>query len=205
MAKKKREIQEVNAGSMADIAFLLLVFFLVTTTMSQNQGVKATLPPFIENDKLEQIQYDQNNILEILVDKQDRLLVEGEMIKVTELREKSIEFLTNNGKDPKLSKNPQDAVISLRSDRGTSYEMYIKVQNELSAAYRTVRDEEGMKQFGETFTDIYERYKKFRNEKNLDKLNEEDKKTFSKMRKKLNAIKAVYPKKLSETEPEEVK
>jgi len=145
MAKGKREIQEVNAGSMADIAFLLLVFFLVTTTMNQNQGVKATLPPYVDPDDIPEIDYKQRNILEILVNKNDQLLVEGEELKLKELRATAIEFLKADGKGgPDLPESSEKAVISLKSDRGTSYETYLAVQNELSAAYRLVRNDYAM-------------------------------------------------------------
>ena len=191
MAKGKREIQEVNAGSMADIAFLLLVFFLVTTTMNQNQGVKATFPPYVDPDDIPEIDYTQRNILEILVNKNDQLLVEGDELKITQLRETAIEFLKADGKGgPDLPESSDKAVISLKSDRGTSYETYLMVQNELSAAYRTVRDEYSMSLYNESYTAIYDRYY-------------DPNTTSKKDKEKLKKIKGKFPKKLSETEPED--
>jgi len=191
MAKGKREIQEVNAGSMADIAFLLLVFFLVTTTMNQNQGVKATLPPYVDPDDIPEIDYKQRNILEILVNKNDQLLVEGEELKLKELRATAIEFLKADGKGgPDLPESSEKAVISLKSDRGTSYETYLAVQNELSAAYRLVRNDYAMALYNETYTTIYDRYY-------------DPNTTNSKDKNKLKKVKTKFPKKLSETEPED--
>ena len=93
----KREVQEINAGSMADIAFLLLIFFLVTTTMDSDTGLMRKLPPIQdpEEQKIEDQQINERNILEVLVNKDDFIQVEGEVIQLGELRAIAREFIDN--------------------------------------------------------------------------------------------------------------
>lgn len=144
----KRAAPEVNAGSMADIAFLLLIFFLVTTTIEKDSGINRKLPPMEDNTEPPIIK--QKNIFTVLVSKKDDLLVEDEIMEIKDLRKAAIEFLDNNGdgscsfckgaKDPASSDNPDKAIISLKNDRETSYAMYISVQNELVAAYNELRN-----------------------------------------------------------------
>ncbi len=144
----KRAAPEVNAGSMADIAFLLLIFFLVTTTIEKDSGINRKLPPMEDNTDPPIIK--QKNIFTVLVNKQDQLLVEDEPMEIKDLRKAAKEFLDNNGdgscgfcqgpKDPKSSDNPDKAIISLKNDRETSYAAYISVQNELVAAYNELRN-----------------------------------------------------------------
>lgn len=144
----KRAAPEVNAGSMADIAFLLLIFFLVTTTIEKDSGINRKLPPMEDNTEPPIIK--QKNIFTVLVNKQDQLLVEDEPMEIKDLRKAAREFLDNNGdgscsfcqgpKDPKSSDNPDKAIISLKNDRETSYAAYISVQNELVAAYNELRN-----------------------------------------------------------------
>ena len=139
----RRSLPEINAGSMADIAFLLLIFFLVTTTMDVDTGLVRKLPAMPEDEEeiIDDSQIKARNIYVVLVNAKDQLLVEEELMDISQLREGARKFLDNWGKDPDLSDNPEKAIISLQNDRGTSYEMYIKVQNELSAAYRELRGE----------------------------------------------------------------
>ncbi|MFS4484238.1 ExbD/TolR family protein [Hyunsoonleella sp. 2307UL5-6] len=144
----KRAAPEVNAGSMADIAFLLLIFFLVTTTIEKDSGINRKLPPMEDNTEPPVIK--QKNIFTVLVNKKDDLLVEDEPMAIKDLRQAAIEFLDNNGdgsckfcqgkKDEKSSDNPDKAIISLKNDRETSYAAYISVQNELVAAYNVLRN-----------------------------------------------------------------
>lgn len=138
--KRERESTEINAGSMADIAFLLLIFFLVTTTIVSDSAIPFTLPEKVEI-KEEQI-FLQKNIFKVLVNSNDDLLVEDDRMELLILRKEAIKFLTNNGKDPEYSDNPQKAIVSYKADRGTSYEMYINVLDELKAAYHVVRAQE---------------------------------------------------------------
>jgi len=144
----KRSAPEVNAGSMADIAFLLLIFFLVTTTIPKDSGITRKLPPIEEND--EDVIIKEKNIFTVLLNGKDQLLVEDELMEIGDLRQAAIKFLDNGGdgscsyckgaKDPKSSDNPDKAIISLKNDRQTSYAAYITVQNELVAAYNELRN-----------------------------------------------------------------
>ncbi|WP_242082959.1 ExbD/TolR family protein [Aestuariivivens sediminis] len=144
----KRAAPEVNAGSMADIAFLLLIFFLVTTTIEKDSGINRKLPPMEESE--EDVIIKQKNIFTILINGKDELLVEDERMELKNLRKAAIEFLDNNGdgscsfckgkRDPSSSDNPDKAVISLKNQRETSYAAYIAVQNEVVAAYNELRN-----------------------------------------------------------------
>lgn len=155
----RRENSEINAGSMADIAFLLLIFFLVTTTMDVDSGISRKLsekppldykPPIIK----------MKNILEININRNDQLLVEDEVMELEDIKQTTIDFLDNGGgigktvddvvgspcdycngnKSESSSDHPNKAIISVQSDRGTSYGMYITVQNELLSAYTELRN-----------------------------------------------------------------
>ena len=144
----RREAPEINAGSMADIAFLLLIFFLVTTTMDVDKGISRKLPPIIEDEQEKPPPIKEKNVFVVLLNSQDGLFVEDDYMDIEDLREAAKEFIDNFGKDPLSSDNPNKAVISLQNDRGTSYEMFIAVQNELTAAYNELRDEEAMRVHG---------------------------------------------------------
>ena len=133
MARKKRGIPEINAGSMADIAFLLLIFFLVTTTMDVDKGINRKLPPYDEQQD-DPPPIKQKNIFTVLLNSNDQLLVEDDYLEISRLREEAKKFLNNNGdgscdycdgayRNPKSSDNPDKAIISLQNDRGTSYNM----------------------------------------------------------------------------------
>jgi len=162
MARKKREVQEINAGSMADIAFLLLIFFLVTTTMDADKGINRKLPPWDDQPQDQQNLIKEKNIFTVLINSNNNLLVENEYMEISELRQACKEFIINNGlgdcdycdgglRNPLSSDNPSKAVVSLQNDRGTSYDMYIRVQNELVAAYEELRNELSMKRYGKPY------------------------------------------------------
>ncbi len=178
MGSRRRDIPEINAGSMADIAFLLLVFFLVTTTMDIPTGLQVALPPISEEPPQDSKQR-KREVLEVLVNSADQLLVEGSPLTIERLRQKTVDHLTNEGKDPTLSTTSTKAIVSLKNDRGTSYDMYVQVYNELTAAYSEVRDEYSMREFGKEYT-------------KLDPTRDKD---------KIEQVKDKYPKKLSEAEP----
>ena len=204
----KREISEINAGSMADIAFLLLIFFLVTTTMATDKGLIRILPPVVEDQEIPPIK--KRNIFEILVNANDQLLVEGEYMQVTELRAKAKEFIKSNPSYPNVvdAGNPEypnlpefkteevpvfgnilvsKQIISLQNDNGTSYEMYIKVQNELVAAYNEVRNEFAMQKFGKTYNELVQQSE-----------------SSEAIEDKMKAVKKIFPQRISEAEPKKV-
>jgi len=159
-----RETPEVNAGSMADIAFLLLIFFLVTTTMDVDTGITRKLPPPVEDDT--EIDVKDRNIFKILVSNSDRLMVEGDVADISTLRDDVKAFMTNPANKEDLPEmelrfienlgeiEVSRGVVSLKNDRGTSYEMYIKVQNELTAAFGELRDDVAMRFYGVKFSKI---------------------------------------------------
>jgi len=167
MARRKREIGEINAGSMADIAFLLLIFFLVTTTMDVDSGLLTKLPPPINPEDPKPPPIKERNVFIVLVNRNDQLLVEGEVGDIKTLKNKTKQFISNLSNNPNLSakKPPENidligtyqiskGVISLQNDRGTSYDMYVQVQNELSAAYNELRDDLAMQKFGRKYKEL---------------------------------------------------
>ncbi len=149
---KSRNITEVNAGSMADIAFLLLVFFLVTTTMNPDTGITVKLPAWIEGEVISE-PISKRNTFSVLVNANNDLLVRGEKISVNELRQKAKEFIANPSARPDLASAPNKAIIFLRNDRGTKYKDYVLVYNELKAAYRELWDAESIKLYGRVYSD----------------------------------------------------
>jgi biopolymer transport protein ExbD len=156
----KRKLEEINAGSMADIAFLLLIFFLVTTTMESNYGIRRKLPPPPAADQPPPPVIKKKNVLEININGQDQMLIEGELAKDKDVKPIAIRFITNNGRDPELSDNPQKAVISIKHSRETSYKKYISVYNELLAAYNEIRNKYAMQKFGKPFDQLTEAQQK---------------------------------------------
>lgn len=135
MARSKRGKTEINSSSMADIAFLLLIFFLVTTTIANDRGLSMQLPPKPEQNQ-EIVKIPERNNFKILINSADRLLVEGEPLdNPKKIRQMVKDHVLNYGKDPNKSDSPEEAVVSFKADRGTSYEMYIKVLNEVQGAY----------------------------------------------------------------------
>lgn len=151
MAKKsgkERVSNQINAGSMADIAFLLLIFFLVTTTMDQDKGLLVLLPPWNPDFVPEDVRINKRNLLTVSINANDELLVRGEVLDINLLRAKTKEFIANPNNDENMAVAPNRAVVSLRNDRGTHYNKYIAVYNELKAAYTELRNEEAMRRFG---------------------------------------------------------
>jgi len=196
MAKGKRPSNDINASSMADIAFLLLIFFLVTTTIDVDKGILHKLPRWDPDVEQEEIIFHKRNTFVVLINARDQLLVNGEIAQVATLRSKAKEFINNRNRNPNLSVNPQKAVVSLQNDRGTSYDIYLQVQNELKAAYRELRDDYGMYEYQMTYSDIKLARKKARKSKNNAGV--------QKYTDMLKVITKEYPMRLSEAEPKEI-
>jgi Biopolymer transport protein ExbD/TolR len=204
----KRAAPEVNAGSMADIAFLLLIFFLVTTTMEKDSGINRKLPPI--EDSEEDVIIKQKNIFTVLLNGRDQLLVEDEIMELKDLRAAAVEFLDNGGgedadgnkcdyckgkKNSSSSDHPDKAIISLKNERQTSYGQYISVQNELVAAYNVLRNRRALeigprRGFADmNFIEMQKSYKDVNWVGNKEKLKE-----------LIDQIKKEYPQKLSEVQ-----
>lgn len=134
---------EINAGSMADIAFLLLIFFLVTTTFPNDRGILFTLPPKPNPDEPPpDVTKNDRNIFKILVNSNDQLLVEDEPLEDVFLIKNLVkEFVLNNGRNSSLSDNPEEAVVSFKTDRGSSYEIFIDILDQLDGAYNEMYGE----------------------------------------------------------------
>ncbi|MCK9398535.1 MAG: biopolymer transporter ExbD [Bacteroidales bacterium] len=187
--RNNREVPEINAASMADIAFLLLIFFLVTVTMDVDTGITRKLPPPVEDNS--SVDFNKRNIFEVLVNSQNMLLVDGKEGNLATLKDETKNFFLNPNNDPNLPEKKLEqialignvyvskGVISLKNDRGTSYETYIKVQNELTKAFQEMRDELSMEKFGARFDKLVDPQKQ-------------------------EAIQAVIPIAISEAEPEDV-
>ena len=144
--KKERASTEINAGSMADIAFLLLIFFLVTTTINAEKGIPVKLPPWSE-DEVDPTQLNTRNVYSVLVNLNNELLVRGEPMDIKTLRENAKEFILNPMARPDLAISPRKAIVSLKNDRGTSYETYLQVYNELKGAYNELWEEASQKKY----------------------------------------------------------
>lgn len=198
----KRSAPEVNAGSMADIAFLLLIFFLVTTTIETDRGISRKLPP-IQDENVVPPVIKQKNIFTVIVNRNNDLLVEDQVMQLSELREAAKDFLDNGGgvgedgcsycqgaRDPLASDNPKKAIISLVNDRQTEYRTYISVQNELVAAYNELRNRESQRLFGMDYTEMEAKYNDPNFRGNKDKMGEQ-----------IDQVKEMYPQLLSEAEP----
>lgn len=197
----RRSAPEVNAGSMADIAFLLLIFFLVTTTIETDSGINRKLPPI--QDEQDPPPLKERNIFIVLINSNGDLLVEDEPMDLKNLKDAAVQFLDNGGgqgdetcnycqgaKDPVSSDNPVKAVISLQNNRLTQYSDYIAVQNELVAAYNQLRNREAKRLYGVSFQEMEEMFKSENYTGNKDKLKD-----------RIKVIKDMYPQKLSEAEP----
>ena len=190
MAKKK--VPEINGSSMADIAFIALIFFLIVTTMDKEEGISRLLPPIPpEDQKMEDLKVNRRNIIQVKINSNDRLLAGSQPMDVSQLKDKIKEFMTNPYDDPNLpEKEVQDipglgpvpvskGVISLQNDRGTTYQAYITVQNELIKAINELRDDFSMKTFGKKYS----------------KLSDEQQ----------EMVRKAVPQKISEAEPKDVR
>lgn len=188
----------MNAGSMADIAFLLLIFFLVTTTIETDAGLDRMLPPIEPPDT--DVVIKQKNIFTVNINKNGQLLVEEELMDLKNLREAAKAFLDNGGdgtcnyckgrKDESSSDNPTKAIISLKNDRETKYGTYITVQNEIVGAYNDLRNREAQRLYGKDFTELEAKYL---NPETPSEVREE-------LKPKVEKIQELFPQKFSEAE-----
>ena len=181
-----RKVPEINSSSQADIAFLLLCFFLMTTSMDVDYGITRRLPPPVEQND-EDVKVKERNVMNVMINKNDRLLVNGRPSDVSMLMEQAKQFMTPRPNDPTAPEvEPKNfdlvgdvlmskGVISLQNDRGTSYAMYISVQNELARAFNALKEEMAWQKF----------------HKHLDQLSEDQTK----------AINEAVPVRVSEAEP----
>ena len=188
----KRETPEVNSGSLADIAFLLLIYWLLTTTMDTDTGIARQLPPIPEKSDITEVDINKRNIFIVLINSENVLRVNGKERKIEELRELAKEFVKSNPDDPSMPElesvyidllhkrvDVGKGVISLQNDRGTSYGTYIMVQNELVAAVNELRDEAAYEYFGK---------------KSFDDLSDDQK----------EAVRKIVPQRISEAEPKNI-
>jgi biopolymer transport protein ExbD len=200
----RRNIPEVNAGSMADIAFLLLIFFLVTTTFQEDTGINRKLPPMPPPGVTPPI-IKQKNLFTVLVNKNNELFVEEEIMDIKDLRKAAREFLDNGGgtnekgepctyckgkKDPESSDHPNKAIISVRNDRETNYKTFMSVQNELVGAYNELRNREAQRLYQRDYTEM----ESVVADPQVDESVKED------LKEKMKVIKDLFPLKISEAE-----
>ena len=150
--KKRRFSNEVNAGSMADIAFLLLIFFLVTTTIETEKGIKIKLPRWEADKTIEQIA--DRNVLSIYINAQNKLMVEKRETPVDELRNITKQFISNPEKSKDKPSQPKNALVALKNDRETTYLTYVMVYNELKAAYNELWEEKAQSLFHKSYASL---------------------------------------------------
>lgn len=152
----KREIPEINAGSMADIAFLLLIFFLVTTTIQTDSGLSVLLPPYVEVPPPPE-KKNKRNVFSVQINGKDQILVRGYPVDLNQkdvIKDQLKVFIDNRGRDPDASEMPNKAVVSLLNDDATSYNTYIVVYNQLKAAYNELWEESSQKSYGRSYKDL---------------------------------------------------
>ena len=154
-------------GSTADIAFLLLCYFLMTTTMGDQTGLQRRLPPIPDKEQAQDQQVNRRNIIIVRINSADKLFAGSDAMDISLLKDKIKEFLTNPTNSPNLpEKEPKEiegktymvskGVISLQNDRGTSYQAYLAVQNELVKAVNELRDDFSRANFGKKFSRLTE-------------------------------------------------
>lgn len=147
--KRKKLDMEINPGSMADIGFLLLIFFLVSTTIKEDQGILVKLPRYEEN--MDTAVISDRNLCKILVNEENQLFVRNKEMEIENLSTFLKEFIINPNNNNKYSKAPNKAVLSLQNHRGTKYEKYLQVYNEIKVAYNQLRHEYSLKEFGHAY------------------------------------------------------
>ena len=186
---KKRKTPGINGSSSADIAFMLLIFFLITTSMDTDKGLARRLPPPVPKDQNDtDVDIKKRNLLVVLINSNNQILCGDQFVDIKQLKERIKEFIDNPYNDEHKPERVEadvpffgkmmvtkNHVISLQNDRGTEYQAYISVQNELAKAYNELRDVVSRKKFGKAFADLDEEQQK--------------------------AVQQIYPQKISEAEP----
>lgn len=190
MAKrKKRRIPGLMTTSSADIAFMILLFFLLTTSMNTDMGLPRRLPPPASKDqKNTEVDINKRNLLVVLINSSNQILSNNEYIEVGQLKDRVKDFIENPYNDEHKPEKVEidvpffgkmmvtkNHVISLQNNRDTQYQAYIDVQNELAAAYSELRNDVSKKKFGKLFEELDEEQQK--------------------------AVQLIYPQKISEAEP----
>lgn len=189
MGKKNKKVPGLNTSSTADISFMLLIFFLVTTSMDTDMGLARRLPPPPEKDQEEaEIDVKERNVLNVRLNAAGNLMVNHDFMDIKQLRARAKEFIKNENNLPSLPEKhmkniellgqcavTDKHVISVQTDRGTSYNIYFQVQNELVAAYNELRDELSKAKFNKPYAALTDEQQE--------------------------AIRAYYPQKISEAEP----
>ncbi|MCC5914900.1 MAG: biopolymer transporter ExbD [Balneolaceae bacterium] len=150
--KRNRESGEIDGSSLADIAFLLLIFFLVVTTIDVDTGIGLVLPPI--PDDIEPPPVRERNLMNILVNAQGMVLINEQPAAINTIRERVREFVNNNGADPDLSESPDDAIVSIKTDRQTPYNVYIDMLDEVMGAYEELRHQASMDRFGVPYSSL---------------------------------------------------
>lgn len=173
---KKRDEPEISGAGMADIAFLLLIFFLLVTTIDIDTGIGLQLPPAPEENQ-EPPPIKERNILNILVNSQGMVLIDEEPTPVNQVRQTVMDFVSNRGQDPGLSDSPDDAVVSIKTDRATPYNVYIDMLDEVMGAYAELRNQASQSEYGQSYESLTEAQQE--------------------------SVQEIYPKKISIAEPNE--
>jgi biopolymer transport protein ExbD len=189
MARKKRTFPEVPSASLADIAFLLIIFFIVSTTMDVDTGIYRLLPQWVDNVEAPKI--NKRNTFVVLINKNNDLAINGEFAQVSDIKDRLKEFILNPNDNPNLSEKKEEVIegigpfmrsqgiVSLQNDRGTDYGAYMQVQNELVRAINELREEYSMEHFGMKMSKLTEAQQE--------------------------AVKKAFPTAISEAEPQEIK
>jgi biopolymer transport protein ExbD len=151
--KRGRDDAEIPMSSLADIAFLLLVFFLVVTTIDVDTGIGLVLPP-IPDDTTPPPPVRERNLMNILVNAQGMVLINEMPAAIPSVRERVKAFINNNGVDPDLSESPDDAIVSIKTDRRTPYNVYIDMLDEVMGAYDELRHQASMDRFGVPYSSL---------------------------------------------------
>lgn len=153
LKKRGRPEGEIPSASLADMAFLLLIFFLVTTTIDVDSGIGMVLPPPAKKNTPPP-PIKERNMLKILVNSQGNVLINNQPSAMGDVKQEVVQFVTNNGKNPNLSESPQLAVVSIKTDRQTSYNTFVRLLDNVKGAYNQVRNQRSRQVYGVPFKQL---------------------------------------------------